>query len=119
MDALGWLIAGYRATMVNPIPVFELASREYVERLRKEENPAAKKGKPTTKSAIDCARDKYRASEWNGGEAGDERDAYHALCWRGRDPFADPHRAEFDKWSQVLWRPALDALTDLKPGADS
>jgi hypothetical protein len=40
---------------------------------------------------------------------GDAQDAYVALAWRGRDPFADVHA--FASRSMEFWRPALAAMS--------
>jgi hypothetical protein len=36
------------------------------------------------------------------GHTGDRRDPDVALCWRGRDPLADPG---FASWANELWAP--------------
>jgi exodeoxyribonuclease V gamma subunit len=93
---LGGLIAGYRAAVAAPLPVFEQASQELVVSRNRRVAP------------LEAARAKFRLDDqgWS-GRRGDLADPYVALCWRGRDPF-ETHAAAFEQWSRVLWAAALE-----------
>lgn len=95
------LVAGYRATLREPIPVFEQASAAYAERLLYPSSRA-------TLTPLEMARSKFRSSDFDSGPKADEADPYVALCWRGRDPFVGD--GEFERWSETLWRPALASM---------
>lgn len=103
------LVAGYRAALAAPLPVFERASHAYFMRLR-----AVESGKPVKKAPLEMARAAYEINPFAPGA--DLEDVYVVLCWRGRDPFAEP--AEFERWSEALWRPAFDAMYDLSGAAE-
>jgi exodeoxyribonuclease V gamma subunit len=99
------LVDGYRNALREPLPVFEAASEAFVNQKRKIEG-----GSSAWKSPLDCARVAFHGSDFkkDGGGKGDFDDNHVALCWRGRDPFAEP--AEFERWSLALWNPLLDAM---------
>ena len=93
---LAQLIAGYRAALHAPLPVFERASWEFA------------RPRNGTRSPLEAAEYAFRL-RWNfgsGREEGDAADPHVALCWRGRDPF-DGDTEEFERWSSVLWEPAF------------
>lgn len=87
------LVAGYRAGLTSPLPVFEAASWEFA-------RPRSGRGK----SPLEAAIASFEVSEHRGSDrlVGDATDPHVALCWRGRDPFADD-AVEFQHWSRMLW----------------
>jgi exodeoxyribonuclease V gamma subunit len=95
---LDTLIAGYRAALLAPLPVFENASYEYVRPRR-----------PNSPPPLAAAQKAFRVTEdpASGRPGGDLTDPSVALCWRGRDPF-DVALAAFEEWSTALWEPAFD-----------
>lgn len=93
------LVAGYRAALRAPLPVFENASWSYVDRIL-----AMRASTRAMKSPLDQARSAYLASEYNDGPRRDIDDPHVALCWRGRDPFEDAFD-DFDAHSRTLWCP--------------
>ncbi|MEO7041190.1 MAG: exodeoxyribonuclease V subunit gamma [Gemmatimonadaceae bacterium] len=100
------LVAGYRAALRAPLPVFEKASWSYVDRSI---NQAANARQ--LKSAVDVARDAYAAVGFNDAPGGDSTDAYVALCWRGRDPFDDA-LDDFETYSRTLWGPICERMRE-------
>jgi exodeoxyribonuclease V gamma subunit len=111
LPLLDALVAGVRATRRTPIPVFEQTSQAYVEQAR-----ALARGR-ASKSAIDCARDKWNGGDWSGAPPGERDDPYVSLCWRGRDPLADA--ATFERWAEWLWTPLLEHAEPTKAGAEA
>ena len=108
-DVLDALVAGYRATLARPIPVFPRASHDYVKQeLQWEEKRRTGRGS-VTKSSIDTARTAFRERAYDQGPRGDVEDGYIALCWRGREPLEDA-RDDFVRWSALLWTPAFASL---------
>ena len=101
-------VRGYAQAQRSPLPVFEMASHELVQRIWKLENPGPRKSRSSS-SPFDAALAKYRGSDYGG--PCDSSDAYHALCWRGREPLVEL-RPEFERWSDVLWRPLFAAMTN-------
>ncbi len=95
---LDGLIAGYRAALVAPLPVFEQASWEF-----------ARPAKRSTKSPLEAAIEKFEGTGWTkgNGTTTDAAEPHVALCWRGRDPFEN-EAAEFQRWSLVLWADACE-----------
>lgn len=91
------LVAGYRAALCAPLPVFEHASMEYVRRTMPERQRRA------TTPPLEAAR---RAFAGDGFGTGDATDRYIALCWRGCDPF-EKSLADFTRLSETLWLPIL------------
>ena len=94
--ALDALVAGYRAALEAPLPVFEGASWKYV--------------RPGRSDPLEAARAAFELRE-NGRTQrmeGDLSDPHVALCWRGRDPFAGD-AAAFVRWTECLWTPCLDS----------
>jgi exodeoxyribonuclease V gamma subunit len=91
------LVAGYREALRAPLPVFEAASWEYTR----------PRTRATKQLPLEAARKKFALHEnfQTKRTDGDLADAYVALCWRGRDPFANDG-AEFVRWSECLWAPA-------------
>jgi exodeoxyribonuclease V gamma subunit len=98
------LVVGYRAALRAPLPVFEGASSDYVERL-------VSTSARTSKSPVQMASDAYKLSESNGVARGDLRDPFVALCWRGRHPLMDAFD-DFETHSVVLWRPLLQCMRE-------
>jgi exonuclease V gamma subunit len=110
---LDQLVAGYRAAFRAPLPVFENASCSYIERLiatEKRENGESSSGKQT-KTPLECARTAYTLTEHGDAQHGDLRDAYVALCWRGRDPLDDAFD-DFAMQSEALWRPIVERMRE-------
>lgn len=104
LGLLDALVEGLRSAERSPIPVFEQASRDYVDQQRKLDSGTSR----ATTPAIDKARTAYFGSDFTG--AGDAREAHVELCWRGRDPFAD--EATFADWAKRLWSPLLTHMSE-------
>ncbi|RMF25155.1 MAG: exodeoxyribonuclease V subunit gamma [Deltaproteobacteria bacterium] len=96
-EALEALVEGYLAGSVRPLPVFLHASREFVEQLAR--------SKKDPEVARQNALEKAHAALTRSKEA---EDPYVGLCFRDTDPIYD-HWDEFAEWSDLLWRPLLDA----------
>lgn len=90
LELLDQLVRGFRESLSAPIPVFERASRAYVEPTR-------------GKLPIVAARECYDPKRFEKSPSGDSEDESVALCWRGRDPLEDEE--SFARWSHVLWTP--------------
>lgn len=108
LEVLHDLVDGFRAAQRAPLPVFDQASRAYVEQAAKLASGTSRASKP----AIDAAADKYRGTGWGNGPSPDAEDPYVELCWRGRDPLAD--EATFGGWAERLWRPLLAHLEEVR-----
>jgi exodeoxyribonuclease V gamma subunit len=92
------LVAGYRAALIAPLPVFENASYEFTRRRR-----------PNSSPPLAAARKAFTVSEdpVSGRSFGDLTDPSVELCWRGRDPF-ELQLPAFERWSAALWGPAFE-----------
>jgi exodeoxyribonuclease V gamma subunit len=86
------LVEGYRQGLASPLPMLTTASCAYGRALRDGKNPDACRRIAATAYA-------GRDVDWPDG---DEGDPDVALCWRGRDPLADPG---FPAWAERLWLP--------------
>ena len=107
MPLLEALVRGYRAALREPIPFFPKASQEYVKR-----SIAIAGGNARGhKTPLETARTALDGSDFNGGMAGELRDAYATLSWRGRDPLVDASEA-FERWSTEFWQPAMTAMAN-------
>ena len=84
--------------------MFPRASRAYVEYSA---NPKAR-----TDPLVKAWQEYAGGGEWSG--PGDSSDAYVALCFRGRTPFAEDEVADFERWSNVLWARALSCAAKEK-----
>jgi exonuclease V gamma subunit len=87
------LVDGYRAGLAEPLPMLMDASAAYGEALRDGADAGARRR--------EAAR-AYEGKEQDWGRTGDRHDPDVALCWRGRDPLADPR---FAAWAERLWQP--------------
>ncbi len=99
------LIAGYRAGLERPLPLFEHASSVYVETARRQSGGGRSKITPK-----DAAYHAFRGDRRPGGKQtahrpGDAADPYVALCFRDRDPLAENG---FARWAETLWTPLFD-----------
>jgi exodeoxyribonuclease V gamma subunit len=106
------LVAGYRAALRAPLPVFENASWGYAGRIVKQKTSTR-----VVSSPIEIARLAYARRKFENAARGDLDDAHVALCWRGRDPLDDAFE-DFDAYSQMLWNPILERMSSESP-ADS
>lgn len=106
-------VAGYRAALRAPLPVFEGASWSYVDRVLAQE-----RGARVTRSALEQAQDAFRVNEFNGRRSGDLTDAHVELCWRGRSPFDDAFD-DFHTYSEGLWRPIFARIEDAPLGVSA
>ncbi len=108
---LAELVRGYREACRAPLPVFERASLAYAEQAEKLRNPKSR----ATKEPLEVAWEAYHeANEWGNGADPDRANAYVALCFRGRTPFAEDEVASFERWSNVLWARAVSCATTEK-----
>jgi exodeoxyribonuclease V gamma subunit len=99
------LVQAYRHLLIAPLPYFPEAGAAYWKAL------------DTPPRAIALARDAFEKS--TAYRRADVSDAYVALLWRGRDPFADGLEA-FAAWCDTLWAPLAaseQAYTGVMPGA--
>jgi exodeoxyribonuclease V gamma subunit len=96
-DALAALVAGYRAGLVRPLPFFPAASLAYANARKKDD------------AAVAARRARAAFKGRGDGSAGEADDAATALCWRGRDPLAQP---EFAAWAERVGE-ALAACEEL------
>ncbi len=99
-ELLEGLVAGYREGLESPLPVFERASKVYVEQRRQRDAG----GRPRVPPLVAARR------AYDGGRfPGDAANPYAALCFRDRDPLAEP---AFARWAEALWTPLLDHLEE-------
>lgn len=94
------LLELYAAGQSEPLPIFERASRRYVERLQR--------ARGTHESALDAARKAYRGGY---GLIGEAEDAYVRLAFDGRAPLGsddDPAAGEtFARLARAVFEPLL------------
>ncbi len=90
------LLAGYRAGLRRPLPLFENASHAWAESARQQATGGQEKTSP-----LDVARRAFA----RGRLASDAADPYVALCFRDRDPLAEDG---FAHWAEALWAPILE-----------
>ncbi len=93
---LSALVAGYRAGLRRPLPLFERASHAYVEARRKQRSS----GRSAT-APLDAARHTFDGGRFSG----DADDPYVALCFRDRDALAEDG---FTRWAETLWVPLFE-----------
>ncbi len=93
---LDTLIAGHRAGLDRPLPLFENASHAFAEATLREKAGASRKLTPSG-----AARRAFAGGRF----AGDAGDPYVQLCFRDRDPLAEDG---FTRWAETLWAPILE-----------
>ncbi len=100
------LIAGYRAGLERPLPVFENASYTFAKRTHR----SGGRSKTTPEEA---ARQAFRGSsgKLKASSPGDLADPYVVLCCRDRDPLAEDG---FARWSETLWSPLLSHAEEVR-----
>ncbi len=99
---LDTLIAGYRAGLRRPLPLFENASHAYAEATHK-----TKAGGQVKTSPEGAARRTFTGGRF----AGDAGDPYVKLCFRDRDPLAEDG---FARWAEILWAPILEHAKEIE-----
>ena len=85
------LLAGYRAGLRAPLPLFEYSSFAL--------GKALCDRKPL-ESGLRAAAAAWAVQSADSWPRGDSEDRDIALCWRGRDPLATP---DFHGWAERLW----------------
>jgi exodeoxyribonuclease V gamma subunit len=83
--ALATLVAGYRAGLARPLPFFPAASLAHANARKKDD------------VAVAARRARAAFNGRGDGSSGEADDAATAMCWRGRDPLAQP---EFVAWAE-------------------